>query len=92
MSTKPPLAMPPSVKGVQTKVPSPGPAEEKKEIYPIGYRCTISDRSVDPSQFYPFHVDCQCGFHASCFTAGNEDGGAQKAVAVHWSNIKGFVL
>ena len=96
MSAKPPILPQTKVAGVQTtpqsKAPAPGPAEEKKDIYPFGHRCTIQDRSSDPSQFFPYHVDCQCGFHASCHTAGNEAGGAANAIAVHWSNIKGFPL
>jgi hypothetical protein len=82
MSTKPPVALPPRIAGVKT------PVAPKEEKYPIGHKCTIQDRSADRTQFYPFHVDCQCGFHASCYTKI----AAQNAITIHWTNIKGIVL
>ena len=96
MSAKPPIlpsVVPPKIAGVASKPPTPAVTPAVKEDpYPFGHKCVVDDRSSDPSQYYPFHVDCQCGFHASCTSAGNELGGAQRAISVHWMNIKGIKL
>ena len=51
----------------------------------------IDDRSKDPSQHFPFHLDCSCGYHASIPDHGSHEANktAAEQAAEHHKHFHG---